>query len=262
MTTIILNKKIKKKFRDRNIIFGGWMSFADPGIAELFSSINLDFVAIDMEHTSISLEQAKNIISNCNLYNKPCFPRPSSCEKNSLKPILDIGSNGLIATTIESCDDVENCLNSFKYSPIGKRSYGVNKAQNYGLAEKEYFKNWNNCSSLILQIETVKGVNNLEEILVNFKKNIDGIMIGPYDLSGSMGIPGNLNSPQVLRAERYIVNLCKKNKVSCGTQLSTFDKKIIKNKIKFGYNFLILGSDLFILKNWCLNTNKYIKQLK
>ena len=230
--------------------------------AELFSSINLDFVAIDMEHTSISLEQAKNIISNCNLYNKPCFPRPSSCEKNSLKPILDIGSNGLIATTIESCDDVENCLNSFKYSPIGKRSYGVNKAQNYGLAEKEYFKNWNNCSSLILQIETVKGVNNLEEILVNFKKNIDGIMIGPYDLSGSMGIPGNLNSPQVLRAERYIVNLCKKNKVSCGTQLSTFDKKIIKNKIKFGYNFLILGSDLFILKNWCLNTNKYIKQLK
>ena len=103
------------------------MSFADPGIAELFSSINLDFVAIDMEHTSISLEQAKNIISNCNLYNKPCFPRPSSCEKNSLKPILDIGSNGLIATTIESCDDVENCLNSFKYSPIGKRSYGVIK---------------------------------------------------------------------------------------------------------------------------------------
>ena len=262
MNPIILNKKIKKKFRGRDIIFGGWMSFNDPGIAELFSSINLDFVAIDMEHTSISLEQAKNIISSCNLYNKPCFPRPSSYEKNSLKPILDIGSNGLIATTIESCDDVENCLNSFKYSPIGKRSYGVNKAQNYGLAEKEYFENWNNCSNLILQIETVKGVNNLEEILVNFKKYIDGIMIGPYDLSGSMGIPGNLNSPQILRAERYIVNLCKKNKVSCGTQLSTFDKKIIKNKIKFGYNFLILGSDLFILKNWCLNTNKYIKQLK
>ena len=55
-----------------------------------------------------------------------------------------------------------------------------------------------------------------------------------------MGIPGNLNSPQVLRAERYIVNLCKKNKVSCGTQLSTFDKKIIKNKIKFDIIFLYL----------------------
>lgn len=259
---MILNRKIKNKLRNRDIIFGGWMSFADPGIAELFSSINLDFIAIDMEHTSISLEQAKNIISNCNLHNKPCFPRPPSYDKNSLKPILDIGSNGLIATTIESCEDVENCLESFKYAPIGKRSYGVNKAQNYGLSEKEYFKNWNSSSSLILQVETVKGLNNLEDILVNFKKHVDGIMIGPYDLSGSMGIPGDLNSSQILRAERFVVNICKKNKVSCGTQLSTFDNKILKNKIKFGYNFLILGSDLFILKNWCLDTNKFIKQIK
>ena len=175
---------------------------------------------------------------------------------------MDIGSNGLIATTIESCEDVENCLESFKYAPIGKRSYGVNKAQNYGLSEKEYFKNWNSSSSLILQVETVKGLNNLEDILVNFKKHVDGIMIGPYDLSGSMGIPGDLNSSQILRAERFVVNICKKNKVSCGTQLSTFDNKILKNKIKFGYNFLILGSDLFILKNWCLDTNKFIKQIK
>lgn len=262
MTTAVLRKNIKKKFRNRDIIFGGWMSFSDPGIAELFSTIDLDFVAIDMEHTSISLEQAKSIISSCNLHNKPCFARPSSYDKNSLKPILDIGSNGLIATTIESCDDVENCLNSFKYAPIGKRSYGVNKAQNYGLSEKEYFANWNNYSTLILQIETVKGLNNLEEILENFKKYIDGVMIGPYDLSGSMGIPGNLTSPKVLRAEKFIVNLCKKNNISCGTQLSTFDNKVIKNKIKFGYNFLILGSDLFILKNWCLETDKFVKQIR
>ncbi|MAK12098.1 MAG: 4-hydroxy-2-oxovalerate aldolase [Candidatus Pelagibacter sp.] len=257
-----INKEIKKKLIDRKTIFGGWMSFSDPSIAEMFSSINLDFVAIDMEHTSISLEQAKNIISNCNLYNKPCFPRPSSYDKSNLKPILDIGSNGLIATTIESCDDVENCLNNLKYPPIGNRSYGVNKAQNYGLAEREYFKNWNNYSSLILQIETVKGLNDLENILVNFKKYIDGIMIGPYDLSGSMGIPGNLNSPKIIEAEKYIINLCTKNKISCGTQLSSFDNKIIKNKIKFGYNFLILGSDLFILKNWCLETQKLIQKVK
>ena len=104
------------------------------------------------------------------------------------------------------------------------KDHGVNKAQNYGLAEKEYFKNWNNCSSLILQIETVKGVNNLEEILVNFKKNIDGIMIGPYRLSGSMGIPGNLNSPQVLRVKDILLIYVKKIKLAV-VQLSTFDKK-------------------------------------
>lgn len=262
MNTIKLNQKIKLKFQKRELIFGGWMSFSDPSIAEMLSSINLDFIAIDMEHTSISLDQAKNIISNCNLNNKPCFPRPGSFEKKELKPILDLGSNGLIATTIETIDDVKNCINNFKYPPIGNRSYGINKAQNYGLKEKEYFSKWNNCSNLILQIETVRGLNSLEEILDNFKNFIDGIMIGPYDLSGSLGIPGDLSNLKILHAEKNIIKLCKKYKVSCGTQLSNFSLSVIKKKISLGYNFLILGSDLFILKNWCLDINKLIKKIK
>lgn len=255
-----LRKSIKEKFRKRDKIFGGWLSFEDQSIAELFSSINFDFIAIDMEHTTILNNLAKNIITSCNSRGKPCFPRPVSVNEDILKPLLDAGADGIIAPRVSSSEDLSRLIKNVKYPNLGNRSYGINRAQLYGLDEKEYFKNWNSSSTIIIQIETVEGVNNLRNILEN--KEIDGVMIGPYDLSGSLGVAGNLKHKKVLEASKYILNICSKHKVSCGTQLSNFDKKIIKETFSKGYNFIILGSDLFALKNWSIECQKIIKSFK
>ncbi len=255
-----LRKSIKTKFRNREKIFGGWISFEDQSIAELFSSINFDFIAIDMEHTTISNKLAKNIITSCNSRGKPCFPRPVSAKDDILKPLLDAGADGVIAPRVSSNEDLTKLIKNVKYPILGNRSFGINRAQLYGLDEKEYFRNWNNSSTIIIQIETEEGVNNLKKILEN--REVDGVMIGPYDLSGSLGVAGNLKHKKVLDASKYILSVCNKHKVSCGTQLSNFDKKIIKENFSKGFNFIILGSDLFALKNWSIECQKIIKNFK
>ena len=255
-----IRKNIKEKFKKRKEIFGGWISFEDPSIADLFSTINFDFIAIDMEHTTISSNLAKNIITSCNSKGKPCFPRPVSINEDILKPLLDAGADGIIAPRISFKEDVSKLINNMKYPNKGHRSFGINRAQSYGLNEKNYFKHWNDTSTSIIQIETTDGVNNLNDLLEN--ENIDGVMIGPYDLSGSLGVPGDLNNKKVLDATRYILNICKKKKVSCGTQLSKFSLNEIKKNFSIGFNFIILGSDLFALKNWTIDCKKIIKKFK
>jgi 2-dehydro-3-deoxyglucarate aldolase len=93
---------LKSKLANREIVFGAWMSFAHPSIAEIFSSGDFDFLAIDMEHTTISLEQAQRIIAASQSFGVPCFPRPVSHSNDWIKPLLDSGADGIIAPLVNS----------------------------------------------------------------------------------------------------------------------------------------------------------------
>jgi len=212
-----------------------------------------------MEHTTISLEQAQRIIAACQSDGVPCFPRPVSHSNNWIKPLLDSGSDGLVVSTVNTFKEASKIVENMKYPPIGKRTYGVNRAQDYGINSETYFKNWNESSSLILQIETIEAVENINQILK--EKEIDGIMIGPYDLSGSLGVPGKTNHPLVIEASNKVISACMSHGVSCGTQISETNEINVKNLFNMGYTFAILGSDLFVLSNWSKDvldlTNKF-----
>tara|TARA_B100000965_G_C19603076_1_gene764188 strand:- start:3446 stop:4237 length:792 start_codon:yes stop_codon:yes gene_type:complete len=254
-----LRKKLKKKFRQRKRMFGGWISYCHPSITETFARMNIDFIAIDMEHSTISSEQAQRIISASQGLNVPCLPRPVSQSNDIFKPILESGCDGLIVSTVENFDQLNLIVNNFKYPPIGKRPYGVNRAQGYGHNTNEYYDNWNYSSSLILQIENLEGLNNSEQLIKN--KYVDGIMIGPYDLSGSLGIPGDFKNKAYEDACKYVINLSKKYKKSCGTQIANVSKDLINYNFKLGFNFIVLGSDLFALTDWASNINKIISKI-
>ena len=145
-----------------------------------------------MEHTSISLSSAQKIITISQGYNVSCLPRPVSHSNNYFKPILDSGSDGLIVQMVNNYAQTEKISNLIKYPPLGERTYGVNRAHSYGLDFDGYIKSWNEESILIIQIESQEGVDNIEEITSH--PSVDGVMIGPYDLSGSYGIPGDINN--------------------------------------------------------------------
>ena len=213
-----LRKKLKKKFRARSQMFGGWISYSHPSITETFGRMDLDFIAIDMEHSTISAEQSQRIISSSQGLKVPCLPRPVSQSNDILKPILESGCDGMIITTVENLEQLETIINHFKYPPVGKRPYGVNRAHGYGHNTQEYYSNWNDSSSLILQIENIEGLNNSEYLLKN--KYVDGVMIGPYDLSGSLGIPGDFENKKYIEACRHVIYQSKKLKKSCGTQIA------------------------------------------
>lgn len=255
-----IRKNLKKKFRARKKMFGGWISYSHPSITETFARMDIDFIAIDMEHSTISSEEAQRIIASSQGLNIPCLPRPVSQSNDIFKPILESGCDGLIVSTVENIEQLKLIINNFKYPPIGKRPFGVNRAQGYGHNTDEYYKNWNNSSSLIIQIENVEGLKNSEELIKN--KNVDGVMIGPYDLSGSLGIPGDFKNKIYEEACLKIISLSKRYKKSCGTQIANISKELIRYNNKLGFNFIVLASDLFVLTDWAKNTNKIIQKLR
>lgn len=250
----------KNSLKNREIIFGGWISYDHPSIAETFALTGFDFISIDMEHAPISISSAQRIISISQAYQIPCLPRPVSHSNDFFKPLLDSGADGLIVQMVETLDELNKISNHLKYPPLGKRTYGVNRAQSFGLDFKNYVDNWNIESILIVQIESKKGVENIESIVSH--PTVDGVMIGPYDLSGSFGVPGDINNPKVLNAAKLVINTCKKYNKSCGTQISDPNEKNISEALKQGYTFIILSSDLFVLSNWSQKMKTTINAFK
>ena len=151
--------------------------------------------------------------------------------------------------------DQKNIIQHLKFPPIGSRSYGVNRAHNYGLNFDGYIKKWNESSTLIIQVESIEAVNNIEKLL-EFDE-IDGVMIGPYDISGSLGVPGETSNQLVIEASHKVIKACEKFGRSCGTQIEKPTEENIQDSFDLGYTFVILASDLFVLSSWV----KKVKEL-
>ena len=149
---------------------------------------------------------------------------------------------------VNTPQELERIIQLVKFPPLGFRSYGVNRAHNYGLNFDEYINKWNESSSLIIQVESIQAIENIEKLL-EFDE-IDGVMIGPYDISGSLGVPGKTSHQLVIEATRKVIKACEKFGKSCGTQIENPSKENVKAIFDLGYTFGILGSDLFILSSW------------
>lgn len=242
------NKFLKNKIRNREFVVGGWVSYCDPGIAETFAKAGFDFVAIDMEHTVISLEAARAIITACHASGSACLPRPVSHNNDVMKPLLEAGADGLFLPMVNSRNQIDGITRDFYYTPLGNRSYGVNRAHGYGLTFQSYISEWNETGICLAQVESIAGVEAIDEIVRN--PLLDGVMIGPYDLSGSLGVPGDVNSKVVLDACDRVINACEKAGIGCCTQIQSPSSKNIKSALDQGYTFLILGSDLFVITEW------------
>lgn len=252
--------KLKNKLRNREKLFAGWVSYSHPSITETFAMAGFDFMAIDMEHSTISIEQGQRIIAASQAQGVPCLPRPVSQSNDWIKPLLESGADGMIIQMVNNKDEIHNLIQHLYYPPIGNRSYGVNRAHDYGFSLNKYFDGWNESASFIIQIESIEAVNNIDDLL-SFDE-IDGVMIGPMDLSGSLGIPGQTDHPDVIIASKKVINACKKYGKSCGTQISDTNKNAITGLFDLGYTFAILGSDLFVLWRWAENIKIMMKELR
>ena len=241
-------RALKAKFRNRDLIFAAWVSYPTPSIVDTFADAPFDVMCIDMGHSTISLEQAQRIIAASQSFGTPCIPRPVSHSNDYIKPLLESGADGILLQMAETPDEVKRFLDNVKYPPLGKRTYGINRGQSYGLDSDVYFKTWNDDSIALLQVESQLGVANIDSLL-SFDE-IDGVMIGPYDLSGSLGVAGQLDHPLVIEASQKVIESCKRYGKSCGFQIASVNHEAVKFHIDLGFNFIILASDLFILRDW------------
>jgi len=258
---VIENRKaLKQKFRSRQQVLAAWTSLGHPSITEIFARTGVDFIGIDIEHSTISQEQSQRIIAACQANGTCCLPRIASHNMEMIKRLLDSGADGIIVPMVSTTAEVEQLISWCKYPPRGSRSYGIARAQGYGFEFEEYTKSWDESSSLIIQIESIQGVKNIEKLLSY--DEIDGVMIGPYDLSGSLGIPGQLDHPDVLEAGKKVIAACKKFGRACGTQIIEPDLKSIEAAFTNGYTFAVLASDIFLLWKWSEQMRDIIEHVR
>lgn len=251
---------LKAKLRRRERLFAGWVSYAHPSITETFARAGFDFIAIDMEHSTISVEQAQRIIAASQGEGVPCLPRPVSHSNDWIKPLLESGADGMLVQMVNTPDEVEALVGHVKYPPVGRRSFGVNRAQAYGFDFDSYIRDWNATSSFIIQVESIQAVENIEKLLAF--DEIDGVMVGPYDISGSLGVPGQTSHPKVIEASKKVIAACERFGKSCGTQVADASNESVQALFDLGYTYAILGSDLFVLWKWAEQMQGLIKSMR
>ena len=150
--------ELNNKLVNRDTILAGWTSIGHPQVTEMLTMSGVDFVGVDIEHSTISQEQAQSIISACHSAGICCMPRIATHNQEAIKRLLDSGADGIIVPTVDTPQQVEKLIEWMKYPPLGKRGYGIARAQGYGHDFEEYTSQWNDSSSLIIQIESISAV--------------------------------------------------------------------------------------------------------
>ena len=238
---------IKSQLRGGDLVVGSWLSLGDEGVAEIVATTGFSFVTIDLEHTGTDIRTTEKLIRVIELSGSCPLVRTSENSAVEAKRVMDCGSHGVIVPMVNTKEEAEQAVGSIYYPPKGIRGVGLYRAQNYGLGFEEYSRWLEENGIVIIQIESERAMNNLAEILA--VDGIDGALIGPYDLSNSLGVPGELNHPRVIEAERELVNRCEKNGVTAGIHIVHPSQESFQKRVDEGFRLIAYGVDMIFLGN-------------
>tara|TARA_Y100000385_G_C13084328_1_gene635615 strand:+ start:1572 stop:2306 length:735 start_codon:yes stop_codon:yes gene_type:complete len=242
----------------KNFSIGSWLTLNHPSVAEIMSDAGFDWLCVDMEHSVTDYYEAQLLISAIQSKGIKAFVRVGENNARIIKRVLDAGADGIIVPMVNTKDEAQKAIDSVKYPPLGNRGVGLARAQKYGFGFEDYKDNEAVDIKLIVQIEHVEAVNNLEEILS--LDSIDGTFIGPYDLSGSMGKPGNYNDDDVKEVLQRYEDIAKKYNKLIGIHVVSPDYNIVNEKIDKGYNFIAFSFDAMFLGSIIRKEIKNIKK--
>jgi len=230
-----------KRLRSNEVLTGTLVSLPSPEICELLANIGYDWLFIDAEHGAFNPQQAQTMLQAATP--TPCLVRVPADETIWLKKALDIGAAGVIVPQVHNATQAKKIITNCKYAPAGDRGIGIGRAHKYGIDFERYLKNANEETAVVLQAESSEAVENINAIVA--LEGIDAILIGPYDLSASLGKPGEIDHPIVQAAIKKIIDACKNAKISMGIFGISADA-VLPYKEK-GFSLLTVGIDTTFL---------------
>lgn len=243
MTTV--KNKFKQKLRNKELTFGAWIQIGHPAIAEIFANAGYDWICVDLEHGAIDLETMTNIFRTVDAMDVTPVVRVPKNDEVWIRRSLDAGAKGLIIPMINSAEEAALAIKAAKYPPQGERGYGYCRANDHGRKFQEYIQSANDEIVLIMQIEHKKSIENLEDILQ--LEGVEGVFIGPMDLSGSYGKSGDLTCPEMVKALDKYLKCCSKHSKSAGMHIVRPHEENIADAIQQGYSLIALGVDNSLL---------------
>ena len=245
-------EKFKAKIRNGNVCVGIPISSSDPVVSELFGDAGYDFTWIDMEHCPIDIYTALAHIMAVRGTNTAPFVRVPWNDPASIKPVLELEPAGIIVPLIQTGEDAANAVQACKYPPLGIRGFGPRRGIKFGGIEMEtYLQEADKRTMVFVQIEHIEAVKNSDAILAT--PGLDGICIGPNDLSGSMGLLGQIEHPDVIKAIDTIIEKVRKTDLYLGVATG-YNPEKVRQWIGKGIQWIALNTDY-------VNMYKYSKMI-
>lgn len=236
---------LKERISRRELTLGSWITLGHPEIAEIMAGAGFDWLTVDMEHSAIGIAQAQRLIQVIELSGVVPLVRVGDNDPIIIKRVMDAGAHGVIVPMVNSRSDAERAVASAYYPPRGKQGVGLARAQGYG-ADFEGYRKWGEEHTVVIvQIEHIDAVNNLEAILS--VDGVDGFIVGPYDLSGSLGVPGQFDHPDVVSALARIREVSRSMRPVPGFHSVPSDASGAIEKIREGYLFVGYSLDILLL---------------
>ena len=227
------------------VTIGSWITLNHFSIVEIMAQAGFDWLCVDMEHSVTDYSEAQLLIATIQAKGIKAFVRVGENNTRIIKRVLDAGADGIIVPMVNTKEDALKAIEAVNYPPFGKRGVGLSRAQEYGFGFNEYKSGKAKNITLIAQIEHIDAVKNLEEIIQ--LDGIDGTFIGPYDLSGSMGKPGDYYDNDVKAVLKQYETIVKKYNKLVGYHVIEPDIQLVKEKVAQGYNFIAFSLDTLFL---------------
>lgn len=224
---------------------GSWITLNHPSIAEIMADAGFDWLCVDMEHSVTDYAEAQQLILAIQSKGIKAFVRVGENNTRIIKRVLDAGADGIIVPSVNSAVEAQKAVDALKYPPFGKRGVGLSRAQKYGFGFENYRDVVSKDIKLIVQIEHIDAIRELDLILQT--DGVDGTFIGPYDLSGSLGKPGQWDDPEVKKALLVYEDTVKKYDKWVGFHVIQPDYNLVNEKIEKGYNFIAFSLDVLFL---------------
>ncbi len=223
--------------------FGLWVTMSDPSVVEIAVEIGVDWLVIDLEHGSLSLQDVVNHLRAAKGFDVAVLARVPTLEQEKIKRVLDLGVHGILIPNVRTAEDVENVLRHCKYPPEGIRGVGGDRTIGWGIGVPEYLSRANAEILAIPIIETREATENIESILA--VQGIDAIFFGPADLSASLGHLGSWFGGDCEERIEAVRSAAAERSISSG--IVARGGAEARLKIASGFRMIGLGSDAALL---------------
>lgn len=239
---------VKRTLRQGGTALGTMiMEFSTSGIGRIAADAGAEFVVFDQEHTGWSVETVRNLVATSRSADLAPFVRVPATQYHLLARVMDVGAMGLMVPMVETEEQARLVVQSAKYPPMGRRGAG------FGLAHDDYLEGdilekmrGANAESLIItQIETVLGVENAERIAA--VEGVDVLWIGHFDLTNSLGIPGQFRHPDYLAAVDRVLAACARHGKAPGIMVGSVEEG--RAHLDLGFRIIAYWADLWIYKS-------------
>jgi 2-keto-3-deoxy-L-rhamnonate aldolase RhmA len=238
-----MNPEFCKRLREREVLLGTIVSVDSIAVMEVVSGGELDWIFIEAEHAPLGMDALERLIVAAG--DTPCLVRLPNHEPTWIKRALDLGATGIIVPQVNTVGEAKAIANAARFTPQGERGVGACRANAYGYAVGDYLASANAGTAVMVQAEHIDAVANASAIAS--VDGIDGVFVGPFDLSASMGLPGQLDHEEVSEAIEEIRAAC----TGAGKPAGYFGvlPEDVKRRIGEGFSLVACSVDMALLRN-------------